>query len=346
MRLEGVNKSMSVLVTGGTGFIGSHTVVELLEAGYDVVVFDNFYNSKPCVLDRIKQITGKSVKFYEADMCDASAMKKIFAENEIDAVIHFAGLKAVGESVEKPLAYYKNNIGGTVVLCEEMAAAGVKRMVFSSSATVYGDPETVPMREDFPTSATNPYGETKLVIERILADVCVSDPEWSVSCLRYFNPIGAHKSGLIGEDPMGIPNNIMPRIQKVAVGEWDAITIFGNDYDTPDGTGVRDYIHVTDLAQAHIAALKRVYTVKGWECFNIGCGRGYSVLELIDAYSRASGKEIPKVIMPRRPGDIAVSYADPTKAKEVLGWEAKLTLDDMCRDAYNFLLKNPHGYED
>lgn len=337
---------MAILVSGGTGFIGSHTVVELLNNGYDVVVFDNFYNSKPCVIDRIKKITGRDFKFYEADMLDSEALDKIFEENEIDAAIHFAGLKAVGESVSLPLKYYYNNIAGTIKLCESMAKHGCKKIVFSSSATVYGEPEKVPMVEDFPTSATNPYGETKLVIERILSDLCVSDPEWSVSCLRYFNPIGAHKSGLIGEDPMGIPNNIMPRIQKVAAGEWDAITVFGTDYDTPDGTGVRDYIHVTDLAEAHIAALKRAEKVKGWEAFNIGCGRGYSVLEIIDAYEKACGKAIKRKIEPRRPGDIATSYADPTKARELLGWEAVLTLDDMCRDSYNFRKNNPHGYED
>ena len=338
---------MTILVTGGTGFIGSHTVVELLLAGYDVVVFDNFYNSKACVIDRIKTITGRDFKFYEADMLDRAALDRIFDENEIDAVIHFAGLKAVGESVRIPLTYYYNNIAGTIVLCESMAAHGVKRIVFSSSATVYGEPESVPMNEAFPiTHATNPYGETKIIIERILSDLCVSDPEWSVSCLRYFNPIGAHESGLIGEDPMGIPNNIMPRIQKVAAGEWDAITVFGTDYDTPDGTGVRDYIHVTDLAQAHIAALKRAASVVGWETYNIGCGRGYSVLEVIDAYERACGKPIKRDIQPRRPGDIAVSYADPTRAREILGWEAKLTIDDMCRNSYNFRIKNPKGYED
>ncbi|MCD8310887.1 MAG: UDP-glucose 4-epimerase GalE [Firmicutes bacterium] len=337
---------MSVLVSGGVGFIGSHTVVELLNAGYDVVVFDNFYNSKPCVIDRIKTITGKDFKFYNADMLNSAALDVIFEENDIDAVIHFAGYKAVGESVSQPLKYYHNNITGTLILLEEMAKHNVKTIVFSSSATVYGDPESVPMREDFPTSATNPYGQTKLMIEQILKDLTVSDTEWSASCLRYFNPIGAHKSGLIGEDPMGIPNNIMPRIQKVAAGEWDAITVYGTDYDTPDGTGVRDYIHVTDLAKAHIAALKRAKAVTGWETYNIGCGRGYSVYEIIDAYERASGTSINRVVTPRRPGDIAVSYADPTRAKEILGWEAELTLDDMCRDAYNFRIKNPRGYED
>ena len=338
---------MSILVSGGIGFIGSHTVVELLKAGYDVVVFDNFYNSKPCVIERIKKITGRDFKFYEADMLDGAALDRIFDENKIDAVIHFAGLKAVGESVAIPLKYYHNNIEGTLTLCDRMAAHGVKRIVFSSSATVYGDTDIVPMREDMPvTSATNPYGETKLVIERILSDLAVSDPEWSVSCLRYFNPIGAHESGLIGEDPMGIPNNIVPRIQKVVAGEWSEITVFGTDYPTPDGTGVRDYIHVTDLAQAHIAALHRVESVSGWECYNIGCGHGYSVMEIIDAYERACGSPIKRKIEPRRPGDIAVSYADPAKAKTVLGWEAKLTLDDMCRDAHHFRVCNPNGYEE
>ena len=338
---------MTILVTGGAGFIGSHTVVELLSAGYDVVVFDNFYNSKPCVVDRIKKITGRDFKFYEADMLDRAAIDKIFDENKIDAVIHFAGLKAVGESVKIPLTYYYNNIAGTIVLCESMSAHGCKRIVFSSSATVYGEPDHVPMQEDFPiTHATNPYGETKILIERILKDLCVSDPEWSACCLRYFNPVGAHKSGLIGEDPMGIPNNIMPRIQKVATGEWDSITVFGTDYDTPDGTCIRDYIHVTDLAQAHIAALKRAASVVGWETYNIGCGRGYSVLEIIAAYERACGHPIKREMCPRRPGDIAVSYADPSRARDVLGWEAKLTIDDMCRDSYNFRIKNPKGYED
>ncbi len=338
---------MTILVTGGTGFIGSHTVVELLEAGYDVIVFDNFYNSKACVVDRIKKITGKDFKFYEADMLDREALDKIFDENKIDAVIHFAGLKAVGESVKIPLTYYYNNIAGTIKLCESMSAHGCKRIVFSSSATVYGEPDHVPMQEDFPiTHATNPYGETKILIERILKDLSVSDPEWSVCCLRYFNPVGAHKSGLIGEDPMGIPNNIMPRIQKVATGEWDSITVFGTDYDTPDGTCIRDYIHVTDLAQAHIAALKRAASVVGWETYNIGCGRGYSVLDIINAYERVCGHPIKREICPRRAGDIAVSYADPTRAREVLGWQAKLTIDDMCRDSYNFRIKNPKGYED
>ena len=336
---------MSILVTGGAGFIGSHTIVELLNADRDVVVLDNFCNSKPVVLDRIREITGKTFKFYEADLLDYDAIDAIFAENDIDSVIHFAGLKAVGESVEQPLRYYHNNLTGTFNLCEIMQKHGAKRIVFSSSATVYGKPESVPIREDFPLSTTNPYGETKLMIERILKDLYVSDNEWSVSILRYFNPIGAHKSGRIGEDPKGIPNNLLPYITQVASGKRDHLSVFGNDYDTHDGTGVRDYIHVVDLARAHLKALDRASQVTGVEYFNVGTGIGYSVLDIVKAYEKATGIAIKYEIAPRRPGDIDECYADPTRAYEILGWKAEYGIEDMCRDANNWQSKNPNGYD-
>ncbi|MBO4796890.1 MAG: UDP-glucose 4-epimerase GalE, partial [Verrucomicrobia bacterium] len=304
-----------ILLTGGAGYIGSHTAVELLNAGYEVLCVDNCYNSSPDALKRVEKITGKTVKFYQNDILDADAMRRIFSENKIDAVIHFAGLKAVGESVSIPLKYYHNNISGTVVLCEAMQEAGVKRIVFSSSATVYGLPKSLPIREDFPLSATNPYGRTKLMIEEILRDVAVSDPEWSISILRYFNPVGAHKSGQIGESPRGIPNNLMPYIAQVATGKLAKLRVFGNDYPTPDGTGVRDYIHVTDLALGHLAALKRALTKTGVDVYNLGTGNGYSVLQLLKAFEKASNKTIPYEIVERRPGDIAACYADPSKAK-------------------------------
>ena len=335
---------MAILVTGGAGFIGSHTIVELLNANADIVVLDNFCNSKPVVLDRIKQITGKDFKFYEADLLDYDAIDKIFAENKIDSVIHFAGLKAVGESVSQPLRYYHNNLTGTFNLCDIMQKHGTKRIVFSSSATVYGKPESVPIREDFPLSTTNPYGETKLMIERILKDVYVADNEWSISILRYFNPIGAHKSGLIGEDPKGIPNNLLPYITQVAFGKRDHLSVFGNDYNTHDGTGVRDYIHVVDLAKAHLKALIRAEQVTGVEYYNVGTGVGYSVLDIVKAYEKATGIKIKYEIAPRRPGDIDECYADPKKAYELLGWKAEYNIEDMCRDANNWQQKNPNGY--
>ena len=335
---------MAILVTGGAGFIGSHTMVELLNEDNEVIVLDNFCNSKPIVLDRIKKITGKDFKFYEADLLDYDAVEKIFKENKIDSVIHFAGLKAVGESVSQPLRYYHNNLTGTFNLCSIMQKYGAKRIVFSSSATVYGKPESVPIREDFPLSTTNPYGETKLMIERILKDLFVSDNEWSISVLRYFNPIGAHKSGLIGEDPKGIPNNLLPYITQVASGKRECLSVFGDDYNTHDGTGVRDYIHVVDLAKAHLKALDRAKTVTGIEYYNIGTGVGYSVLDIVKAYEKATGIKINYKIAPRRPGDIDECYADPTKAYEILGWKAEYNIEDMCRDSNNWQQLNPNGY--
>lgn len=323
---------MAVLVTGGTGFIGSHTVVELLNDGRDVIILDNLSNSKISVIDRIEKITGKRPAFYKADLLDYDEVLKIIKENSIDSVIHFAGLKAVGESVRKPMEYYHNNITGTLNLCRAMSECGVKKIVFSSSATVYGKPESVPIREDFSLSTTNPYGETKLVIERILSDICVSDPEWRVSVLRYFNPIGAHESGYIGEDPNGIPNNLLPYVSMVASGKLECLSVFGNDYNTPDGTGVRDYIHVVDLADAHLKALDYLDGHKGIDYFNIGTGNGYSVLEIVKAYEKATGKKVNYRIAPRRPGDIDECYADPTKANTVLGWKAKRSIDEMCKD--------------
>ena len=337
---------MSILITGGAGFIGSHTAVEFLNAGYDVVIVDNYCNSSPKALDRIKQITGKDFRAYEVDLCDKDALEKVFIENpEIDSAIHFAGLKAVGESVQKPGLYYYNNLVSTLNLVELLSKYDAKRIVFSSSATVYGMPKTVPIREDFPLSTTNPYGETKLMIERILKDVWVADNAWSVSVLRYFNPIGAHKSGLIGENPRGIPNNLLPYVAKVAAGQLPCLSVYGNDYDTKDGTGVRDYIHVVDLAKAHLKALERAETVNGVEYFNIGTGTGYSVLEIVRAYEKATGLKVNYKIVDRRPGDIATCYADPAKAYEVLGWRAENDIDDMCRDLANWMKKNPNGYE-
>lgn len=332
-----------ILVTGGAGFIGSHTCVELLNAGYEVVILDNFCNSKPEAVKRIEKITGKSVKLYEADMLDKDAVEKVFAENKIDAVIHFAGLKAVGESVSIPLTYYHNNITGTLILCEVMAKHNVKKIVFSSSATVYGSPKTVPIKEDFPLSTTNPYGSTKLMIENILRDLYVSDNEWSIALLRYFNPIGAHESGLLGEDPNGIPNNLVPYIAQVALGKLEVLSVFGNDYPTHDGTGVRDYIHVVDLSQGHIKALEKIMDTTGVDAYNLGTGTGYSVLDVVNAYQEASGVKINYKIAPRRPGDIAKCYADPTKSKNELGWSAKLDIKKMCIDSWNFTKKNPNG---
>ncbi len=337
---------MSILITGGAGFIGSHTAVEFLNAGYDIVIVDNYCNSSPKALDRIKQITGKNFRAYEVDLCDKDALEKVFIENpDVDSAIHFAGLKAVGESVAEPRLYYYNNLVSTLNLVELMGKYNAKKIVFSSSATVYGMPKTVPIREDFPLSTTNPYGETKLMIERILKDVWVSDNEWSVSVLRYFNPIGAHKSGLIGENPKGIPNNLLPYVAKVAAGQLPYLSVFGDDYPTPDGTGVRDYIHVVDLAKAHLKALERAEKVQGVEHFNIGTGVGYSVLDIVKAYEKATGLTVNYKITARRPGDIATCYADPAKAYEVLGWKAENDINDMCRDLANWMKQNPNGYE-
>lgn len=335
----------NILVTGGTGFIGSHTCVELLNADYEVIIMDNLSNSKKAVCARIEKITGKSVKFYEADICDYNACDKIFTENNIDAVVHFAGLKAVGESVQKPLEYYSNNITGTLVLLKAMREHKCNKIVFSSSATVYGMNNPVPYVEDMPTSATNPYGYTKVMIEQILRDLCTADENFGAVALRYFNPIGADKSGLIGENPNGIPNNLVPYIAQVAQGKLKELRVFGDDYDTPDGTGVRDYIHVTDLAAGHVCALKYSENHNGFEAVNLGTGNGSSVLEVAAAYEKACGKEIPKKITPRRAGDIAESYANPEKAEKIFGWQAKLTLDDMCRDSWNFTKLNPNGIE-
>ena len=331
---------MKILVTGGTGYIGSHTCVELLQKGHEVVVFDNLCNSKRDVLDKVREITGKEVIFYKADMRDKESMRPVFEEHTLDAVIHFAGLKAVGESVAKPLLYYQNNITGTLNLCELMNEYQCRRIIFSSSATVYGSPETVPIREDFPLSTTNPYGSTKWMQEGILSDLCVADREWSVVLLRYFNPIGAHESGLLGESPNGIPNNLMPYIMQVALGKLPELGVFGDDYDTPDGTGVRDYIHVVDLARGHVNAIEKAVSSSGVHIYNLGTGRGYSVLEIVRAFEEASGLTVPYSIQPRRAGDIAASYADPRKAKEELGWEAEYDLDRMCQDSWRFAKKN------
>ena len=336
---------MSVLVTGGAGYIGSHTVVELLNADQEVVIVDNYSNSKPEVLNRIKTITGKTPTFYEVDVLDREALDAVFSKEDIDSVIHFAGYKAVGESVAKPIEYYHNNITSSLVLCDVMRSYGVKKIVFSSSATVYGMNNVSPLTEDLPTSATNPYGYTKVMIEQILQDVAVSDSDWSIALLRYFNPIGAHESGLIGEDPTGIPNNLMPYITQVAVGKLPRLSVFGDDYNTPDGTGVRDYIHVVDLALGHIKALDKIKSTEGVGIFNLGTGVGYSVLDLVHNFEEANGVEIPYVIVDRRPGDVATCYSDATKAKEELGWTAQKTLVDMCRDSWNWQKNNPNGYE-
>lgn len=339
---------MAILVTGGAGFIGSHTCVELLNAGYEIVVVDNYYNANPKSLERVKELTGKDFKSYECDIRDSEGMDKIFKENKIDAVIHFAGLKAVGESCRKPIEYYDNNIGGTLKLCDVMRNNGCKNIVFSSSATVYGMNNVSPLKETMKTGGTtNPYGTTKYMIEIILEDIYKSDNEWNVTLLRYFNPIGAHESGRIGENPNGIPNNLMPYITQVAIGKRPYLSVYGDDYDTPDGTGIRDYIHVVDLADGHVKAVKNILEGdKGVQIFNLGTGKGYSVLDIVKAFSKAYGKELPYKIAPRRPGDLAVCYSDPTKAKEVLGWEAKRGIDDMCRDSWNWQSKNPNGYDD
>lgn len=335
---------MKILVTGGAGYIGSHTCVELLNNEYEVVVVDNLYNSCEEALHRVEKITGKAVTFYEGDLLDKDLLEKIFDKERPEAVIHFAGYKAVGESVEKPIEYYHNNITGTLLLCDVMRHYGCKKIVFSSSATVYGDPAFVPITEDCPKGViTNPYGQTKSMIEQILTDIQVSDPEWNVTLLRYFNPIGAHSSGMIGEDPKGIPNNLVPYIARVAVGKLEKLGVFGDDYDTPDGTGVRDYIHVVDLAAGHVQALRHMKP--GVSIYNLGTGQGYSVLDVVKAYSKACGKEIPYEIKPRRAGDIASCYSDPSKAKEELGWEAQYGIEEMCRDSYHWQSMNPDGYQ-
>lgn len=332
---------MRILVTGGAGYIGSHTVVELMQEGHEVVIVDNFYNSKPEALDNIAKITGKRPAFYEVDCCDLEAMEKVFQDNQIDGAIHFAGYKAVGESVQKPMEYYQNNLLSTLILCQLLRKYNCKNLIFSSSATVYGNPHTVPIKEDFPLGpTTNPYGTTKLMIENILRDIYISDHEWNIVLLRYFNPIGAHVSGLLGEDPNGIPNNLVPYISKVAVGELECLGVFGNDYDTPDGTGVRDYIHVVDLAKGHVKALKKLVDDHGVYTYNLGTGHGYSVLDIVKAYEKANNVTINYEIKPRRAGDIATCYADPTKAREELDWVAEKTLEDMCKDAYNFITHN------
>lgn len=339
--------SGKILVTGGAGYIGSHTCVELQAAGFDLVVVDNLSNSKPEVLKRIETITGKSVEFHEVDITDREALRTVFRQHEFAAVLHFAGLKAVGESTEIPLHYYHNNVGGSIALAEVMAEFSVNALIFSSSATVYGDPATVPIREDFPTSATNPYGRSKLMVEEILRDLCkVPDNQWKVSLLRYFNPIGAHESGLIGEDPRGIPNNLLPYVSQVAIGKLEELNVFGNDYPTPDGTGIRDYIHVVDLARGHVKALEHLLKAEA-DCytFNLGTGRGYSVLEVIETFERISGAKVPYRIVDRRPGDIASCFADPQRAAEVLGWRAEFDMERMVRDTWLWQSENPRGYE-
>ncbi|MBP5307558.1 MAG: UDP-glucose 4-epimerase GalE [Clostridia bacterium] len=335
---------MKILVTGGAGYIGSHTTVELLSAGYDVIVVDNLSNSKPEAVRRIEKISGRKVRFYKEDICNREGLTKVFKENEIDAVINFAGLKAVGESVAKPVEYYYNNVTGMLVLLDVMRNNGCKNIVFSSSATVYGNPKTVPIKEDFPLSTTNPYGSTKLFIEYILKDLAHADKEFNIAVLRYFNPVGAHESGLIGEDPNDIPNNLCPYITKVIVGKLPFVQVFGNDYDTPDGTGVRDYIHISDLARGHVLALNKLWRKPGLFTVNLGTGKGYSVLDVIKAFSKACGREIPYKIVGRRPGDIATCYADPSLAKETIGFVAEKSLDDMCADALHWQIMNPDGY--
>lgn len=335
---------MAILVAGGAGYIGSHTCVELLQAGYEVVVADNLSNSCEEALRRVEQIAKKKIKFYKIDILDKAALREVFAQEKIEAVINFAGLKAVGESVEKPLLYYQNNVAGMLTLCLTMQEYGVKQIIFSSSATVYGEPESMPITEDCPRGhITNPYGQTKAMLEQILMDLYQSDPEWNVMLLRYFNPIGAHESGLIGEDPKGIPNNLVPYIAQVAVGRLPYLNIFGNDYDTHDGTGVRDYIHVVDLAKGHVKALQKMRT--GVDIYNLGTGKGYSVLEVLHAYEKACGRELPYRIQPRRSGDIATCYCDAAKAEEELGWKAEKTLEDMCMDSWRWQNQNPNGYD-
>lgn len=335
---------MSILVTGAAGYIGTHTCVELLNANYDIVAVDNLCNSKPEALIRLKEITGKGFTFYEVDILEREMLEKVFIENDIEAVIHFAGLKFVSESAEIPLRYYHNNITGTIILCEMMLKYNVKKMIFSSSATVYGSCRKMPITEDFPLAPTNPYGRTKLVIEEMLRDIYVSDNSWSIAILRYFNPIGAHESGRIGEDRNGIPNNLMPYITQVAAGKREILYVFGNDYDTHDGTGIRDYIHVVDLAKGHLKALEKIMSGKGIDAYNLGTGVGYSVLDVVKCFQKVTGRKVPYVVTKRRPGDIDKCYADPSKACKELGWKAEKNLEDMCRDAWNWQKNNPNGY--
>jgi UDP-glucose 4-epimerase len=335
----------TILLTGATGYIASHTWLELLAAGFDVVGVDDFSNSSPEVLNRLAELSGRRIEFERASVCDADAMDDLFERRRIDAVVHFAAFKAVGESTQQPLRYYANNIGGLMTLAAAMRAHGASRIVFSSSATVYGQPETLPIREDAPVRATNPYGETKLMGEAILRDMAAADPSWQVATLRYFNPVGAHESGRIGEDPRGVPNNLMPYVAQVAVGRRPRLSVFGDDYPTPDGTGVRDYIHVVDLAQGHVAALDRLFAAPGSFTVNLGTGRGYSVLELIRAYEKASGRPVPHEVVARRPGDVAACYADPALARELLGWSARRDLDAMCADSWRWQSLNPNGFD-
>lgn len=336
---------MNILVTGGSGYIGSHTCIQMIEAGMTPIILDNLYNSKLLVLDRIEQVTGVRPAFYQGDIRDSEILQHVFAQHDIQGVIHFAGLKAVGESVEKPLMYYDNNVSGTLNLVREMDKAGVKSLIFSSSATVYGDPASVPIREDFPTSATNPYGRSKLMVEECLTDFHKANPDWSITLLRYFNPVGAHESGLLGEDPQGIPNNLLPFVAQVAVGRREKLGVFGNDYPTPDGTGVRDYIHVVDLADGHLAALNKVGQQAGLHIFNLGTGQGNSVLEMVAAFEKAAQRPIPYEIKPRRAGDIAECWADPAYAEQVLGWKATRSLETMVVDTWRWQSNNPNGYE-
>lgn len=335
----------TILVTGGTGFIGSHTILELLTAGYTVVAMDNLSNSKKTSLERVETLTGKRVSFHKVDLLDKPGLEDLFNRYDFDAVIHFAGLKAVGESVEKPLSYYSNNVAGTVNLCQVMTNHNVKRIVFSSSATVYGDPSESPLTEESGLSATNPYGQSKLTIEYILRDLCASDPDWKAALLRYFNPVGAHESGMIGEDPAGKPNNLMPFVTQVAVGKREKLSVFGGDYDTHDGTGVRDYIHVVDLAKGHLKSLEKLEQVSGAEAYNLGTGKGSSVLDVIHTFEKATGKKIAYDITDRRPGDAATCFADASKANRELGWKTEKNLEEMCRDAWNWQINNPDGYD-
>ncbi len=338
---------MKILLTGGAGFIGSHTLIELVAAGHEAVVVDNLYNSSPIALKRVEKIVGKQVPFYQTDVRDREGLERVFADHKFDACIHFAGLKAVGESVEKPLEYYENNMNGTFVLLDTMRKHGCKNIIFSSSATVYGDPAQIPITEECPKGrCTNPYGQTKSMLEEVMMDVQKADPEWNVVLLRYFNPIGAHPSGTIGENPNGIPNNLMPYITQTAIGKRKELGVFGNDYDTPDGTGVRDYIHVVDLARAHVAALQAIERKQGIAIYNIGTGHGYSVLDVVNAFMYANGVDVPYVFKPRRAGDIATCYCDPSKAKRELGWEAQYGIEEMCRDSWNWQRQNPNGFEE
>ena len=337
---------MKILVTGGAGFIASHTNVELLNAGYDVVVVDNLVNSSRESVARVEELTGKKISFYEEDLLNEKAIDAIFEKENLDCVMHFAALKAVGESCQMPLRYFDNNLTGTLNLLKVMEKHGVKSIVFSSSATVYGKPESVPIREDFPLSVSNPYGRTKLIIEDMLRDIYKSDNEWDIALLRYFNPIGAHESGMIGENPHGIPNNLLPYVAKVAAGQLECVNVFGDDYDTPDGTGVRDYIHVVDLANGHVKAVNYILTNPGLDVINLGTGKGYSVLDMVKAFSKACGRDLPYEIKPRRAGDVAMCYADPSKAERVLGWKAERGLDEMCQDSWRWQSQNPNGYND